>query len=90
MEHRKNLDLALKELQTILEEMGQRVNRSIIESIDSIKEQDPGKAKLILDRDRELNALEEKIMEIGASNDCHTATGSPRYAKNFNGLPSRK
>lgn len=66
MERRQNLELALLELRNTIHEMGLRVNQAIRESIETLKTQDREKARHIIEQDQAINALEEKVMEIGA------------------------
>ncbi|MBN3522879.1 phosphate signaling complex protein PhoU [Paenibacillus apiarius] len=63
---RKEFDLALDELGRLLEEMGQRVERALSESIESLKTMDAERAKRIISEDAELNRLEEKIIDLGS------------------------
>ncbi|MCM3340460.1 phosphate signaling complex protein PhoU [Paenibacillus sp. MER TA 81-3] len=63
---RKEFDLALNELSRLLEEMGQRVERALSESIESLKTMDAVRAKHIISEDVELNQLEEKIIDLGS------------------------
>ncbi|MBD8500215.1 MULTISPECIES: phosphate signaling complex protein PhoU [Paenibacillus] len=66
MIQRRDFDLALGELSTLLEEMGRRVERALVESVESLKTQDVARAKEIIEKDAELNQLENDIMDIGS------------------------
>ncbi|KJB88511.1 PhoU family transcriptional regulator [Paenibacillus sp. E194] len=63
---RREFDLALEELSTLLEEMGTRVERALSESIESLKNMDVERAKRIISEDAELNRIEEKIIDLGS------------------------
>ncbi|GAV15256.1 phosphate signaling complex protein PhoU [Paenibacillaceae sp. P-4] len=63
---RREFDLALEELSTLLEEMGTRVERALSESIEALKNMDVERAKRIISEDVELNRIEEKIIDLGS------------------------
>lgn len=66
MVKRREFDLGLEEMQKILAEMGERVDKALTESMKALKEVDIKTAQKIVKEDPELNQLEEKISEIGA------------------------
>ncbi|MCR8843645.1 phosphate signaling complex protein PhoU [Paenibacillus sp. SC116] len=66
MIQRRDFDLALGELSQLIEEMGRRVERALAESVESLKTQDVARAKEIIEKDVELNQLENDIMDIGS------------------------
>lgn len=63
---RKEFDLGLNELTKMLEEMGQRMEHMLMESIEALKQVDVQKAKRLIQEDPEMNQLEEKIIETGS------------------------
>ncbi len=66
MVKRKEFDLGLEEMQKILAEMGERVEKALTESMKALKDVDIKTAQKIVKEDPELNQMEEKISEIGA------------------------
>ncbi len=66
MVKRKEFDLGLEEMQKILAEMGERVEKALTESMKALKDIDIKTAQKIVKEDPELNQMEEKISEIGA------------------------
>ncbi|MFD0673471.1 phosphate signaling complex protein PhoU [Cohnella sp. GCM10027633] len=66
MVKRKEFDLALEEMQSILAEMGARVQSALIDSMEALKSIDADSARRIVKADPELNLMEEKISELGA------------------------
>jgi phosphate transport system regulatory protein PhoU len=66
MVKRKEFDLGLEEMQRILVEMGERVDKALTESMKALKDGDIKTAQKIVKEDPELNQLEEKISELGA------------------------
>ncbi|MFC5704346.1 phosphate signaling complex protein PhoU [Cohnella faecalis] len=66
MVKRREFDLGLEELQSLLREMGTRVESALTESMNALKTLDIAKAKAIIGSDLELNNLEVKITELGA------------------------
>jgi phosphate transport system protein len=62
---RQQFDSHLKELRTALIDMGGKVEEAIMLSVKSLKEMDLDLAKQIIDNDHKINAIEEKIDEIG-------------------------
>ncbi|RXZ81152.1 phosphate transport system regulatory protein PhoU [Paenibacillaceae bacterium] len=63
---RKDLDEGLEQLRTLLMEMGGRVESSLEQAMTSLVNTDTVLAKQIIDKDMELNRIEEQISEIGA------------------------
>jgi len=66
MVKRLEFDQGLEEMTKLLVEMGTRVEKALIESMDALKKGDVEKSKKIVGADQELNLMEEKIAEIGA------------------------
>ncbi|MFB9330128.1 phosphate signaling complex protein PhoU [Paenibacillus aurantiacus] len=63
---RKELDEGLKQLKELLIEMGERVERALGEAMASLQTLDADKARVIVEEDRKLNELEERIDQLGA------------------------
>ncbi|MFC4099714.1 phosphate signaling complex protein PhoU [Paenibacillus xanthanilyticus] len=63
---RKELDEGLKQLQELLVEMGERVEHALAEAMASLQTLDAEKARVIVEEDRKLNELEERIDQLGA------------------------
>lgn len=66
MSTRKDFDHALEELRTLLIQMGNRVGQALERSVQSLKVQDVALANRIISEDREINSIEDKIMEVGS------------------------
>lgn len=66
MVKRKEYDMGLHELQSMLREMGQRAESALCDSMNALKTLDIARARAIIDSDLELNTLEVKITELGA------------------------
>jgi phosphate transport system protein len=66
MVKRLEFDHGLQEMTQLLVEMGSRVEKALIESMEALKNGDVETGKRIVKSDSELNQLEEKISEIGA------------------------
>lgn len=66
MIQRKEFDQNLEELRQLLRQMGEHVENALSESIVALQNLDSAKAKQIVERDIELNKLEEQVMEIGS------------------------
>lgn len=64
---RQQFDHHLNELRSVLVEMGERVERATEDSVRSLVEADPELARQVIDRDPEMNLLEERIDQIGTS-----------------------
>src|SRR5690606_1218410 len=56
----------LDELKQLLSQMGTRVERAIAVSMEALQNIDVVKAKLIIREDPEINAMEERITELGS------------------------
>ncbi|WDH95719.1 phosphate signaling complex protein PhoU [Paenibacillus urinalis] len=65
MIRRKSFDRELNELRDLLLQMAEHVNKALVDSITSLKTSDQGLAQKIVSEDVELNAMEERIMDIG-------------------------
>lgn len=63
---RKEFDKGLHEMQTMLGEMGKRVEKALIDATDALVHLNIIKAHRIVKEDLELNLLEERLMELGA------------------------
>lgn len=66
MSSRKEFDLSLGELRKLLIDMGIRVEQALEQSIQSLQAQDLEAAAVIINKDKEINLIEEKIMELGS------------------------
>jgi len=66
MVKRLEFDHGLEEMTQLLIEMGNRVEKALIDSMEALKKGDVESAKIIVKEDIELNLIEEKIGEIGA------------------------
>lgn len=66
MTHRVTLEASLNELQMLILKMGKSVEVAIHDSIMSLKVGDVELAELIVANDRNLNQVEDQIMELGA------------------------
>ncbi|MFC5405421.1 phosphate signaling complex protein PhoU [Cohnella soli] len=66
MVKRLEFDHGLEEMTKLLAEMGDRVEKALIDSMEALKNSDAESAKAIVKSDIQLNQLEEKIGEIGA------------------------
>jgi len=66
MVKRLEFDHGLEEMTQLLIDMGNRVEKALIESMGALKNGDVETAKRIVKEDAELNHMEEKISEIGA------------------------
>ncbi|GGF97872.1 phosphate signaling complex protein PhoU [Paenibacillus abyssi] len=63
---RKEFDQGLQGMHDLLVDMGGRVEKALSESMNALQNGDVDKAKIIIKEDAELNAIEEKITEIGS------------------------
>lgn len=63
---RKELDVGLEQLKSLLVEMGERVEKVLGESMEALRQLDKASAETIIKQDMELNQIEEKIGAIGA------------------------
>jgi phosphate transport system protein len=66
MTPRKEFDHGLNQLHEMLVEMGERVERALSESMESLKSLDSARATSVIAADPEINRLEEKIEELGS------------------------
>lgn len=64
--NRHQFDIHLNELRSALIDMGGKVEQAILDSVKSLKDSDLELAKQVIDRDPMINAIEEKIEEIGS------------------------
>ncbi|WP_236342901.1 phosphate signaling complex protein PhoU [Paenibacillus plantiphilus] len=67
MTTRKEFDLGLDELNALIVQMGKRVERAVGDSMLALQSVDVEEARRLIAEDKELNAIEEKISELGAS-----------------------
>jgi phosphate transport system protein len=63
---RKEFDDSLKELHKLLVDMGERVEQALIRSVEALRNIDIQSAQEIIDKDSEINRIEDKIEEIGS------------------------
>ncbi len=82
MVKRKEYDQGLHELQSLLREMGKKVETALADSMNALKSLDIARARAIIESDLELNTLEVKITELGAT---LIATQQP-VAKDLRGI----
>ncbi|KAA8999737.1 phosphate signaling complex protein PhoU [Paenibacillus spiritus] len=66
MIRRKEFDKDLEELRLLLRQMGEHVTDALDGAVRSLQQQDAAKAQEIVQADARLNAMEEKIMDIGS------------------------
>ncbi len=66
MTKRVEFDHGLDELKEMLSNMGSRVEQAIAASMEALQNIDVVKAKLIIREDPEINAMEERITELGS------------------------
>lgn len=66
MIRRKEFDQELEELRTLLQQMGEHVGAALDGAIESLQTMNAEKAQVIIKNDANLNALEDKIMELGS------------------------
>ncbi|CAM2964212.1 phosphate signaling complex protein PhoU [Paenibacillus sediminis] len=67
MVQRKEFDQELEALKTLLTQMGEHVEKALKNAVKSLQTLDTIKASEVIQKDAELNAMEEKIMDIGSS-----------------------
>ncbi|BBH18957.1 phosphate transport system regulatory protein PhoU [Paenibacillus baekrokdamisoli] len=67
MTKRKEFDLGLEQLNELIVEMGNRVEKSIGEAMIALINVDGPEAVRIIVQDKELNQIEERISELGAT-----------------------
>lgn len=66
MIRRKEFDQELEELRVLLRQMGEHVGSALDGAIESLQTMDAENAQVIIKNDANLNALEDKIMELGS------------------------
>ncbi|EOS56292.1 phosphate signaling complex protein PhoU [Paenibacillus barengoltzii] len=66
MIQRKEFDQNLEDLRQLLRKMGEHVEAALTEAIHALQALDSAKAKTIIERDVELNKMEEQVMDIGS------------------------
>ncbi|MDQ6418383.1 phosphate signaling complex protein PhoU [Paenibacillus sp. LHD-117] len=66
MTKRKEFDQGLEQLHNLLVEMGNFVENALVESMEALKSVDADRARIVISADPQLNAMEDKVMEIGA------------------------
>ncbi len=66
MIRRKEFDQELEELRILLKQMGEHVGAALDGAIESLQTMNAEKAQVIIKNDANLNALEDKIMELGS------------------------
>ncbi|HEY0827723.1 MAG TPA: phosphate signaling complex protein PhoU [Bacilli bacterium] len=66
MATRKEFDFGLEELNHLLVGMGDRVERAMYHSVDALKKVNVEIAKQIIEKDIEINQIEEKIVHAGS------------------------
>ncbi|NDI36335.1 phosphate signaling complex protein PhoU [Chengkuizengella sediminis] len=64
--NRQQFDAELQQLRQVLIEMGDLVKKAILDSVNSLKECDLELAKKVIDSDKEVNKMEEKVDDIGS------------------------
>lgn len=67
MTRRKEFDHGLEELNELIVEMGRRVETAIEQAMTALETIDAVEARRIVKEDKELNKIEEKISELGAT-----------------------
>ncbi|QHT64054.1 phosphate signaling complex protein PhoU [Paenibacillus lycopersici] len=67
MTKRKEFDQGLSELNELIVEMGRRVETAIAQAMAALETINADEARRIVKEDKELNRIEEKISEIGAT-----------------------
>lgn len=66
MSVRKEFDQGLEQLHQWIVEMGSFVEKALSESMGALKDVDTERARGVIDKDHELNAMEERILDLGA------------------------
>lgn len=66
MTARREFDIGLVQLQKMLTEMGERVEKALQEAMQSLESLDMALAQRLIREDPELNRLEERISDLGA------------------------
>ncbi|MDF2837606.1 MAG: phosphate uptake regulator, PhoU, partial [Paenibacillus sp.] len=63
---RKEFDHGLENLHRWIVEMGNFVENALAEAVSALKDVDTKRAQAVIEADHELNAMEERIMDLGA------------------------
>ncbi|CAM4443062.1 phosphate signaling complex protein PhoU [Paenibacillus phoenicis] len=66
MIQRKEFDQNLEDLRQLLRKMGEHVEDALTGAISALQALDSAKAKTIIERDVELNRMEEQVMDLGS------------------------
>lgn len=66
MIRRKEFDKDLEELRSLLQQMGEHVKQALEGAINALQNLDTTLAQEVVEADLQLNAMEDKIMEIGS------------------------
>ncbi|MHA7964811.1 phosphate signaling complex protein PhoU [Paenibacillus sp. CAU 1782] len=66
MSVRKEFDLGLEQLHQWIVEMGSFVEKALAESMAALGDVDLERARAVIEKDPQLNAMEERILELGA------------------------
>lgn len=66
MIRRKEFDKDLEELRSLLQQMGEHVKDALEGAINALQNLDTTLAQEVVEADLQLNAMEDKIMEIGS------------------------
>ncbi|MFD0958345.1 phosphate signaling complex protein PhoU [Paenibacillus chungangensis] len=66
MAARKEFDLGLEQLHNLLVDMGAFVKKALVDSVEALKNVDVKTAQTVIDKDIELNSMEEDVMELGS------------------------
>ncbi|WP_313640103.1 phosphate signaling complex protein PhoU [Paenibacillus sp. FSL K6-0276] len=66
MIRRKEFDKDLEELRSLLQQMGEHVKDALEGAINALQNLDTTRAQEVVEADLQLNAMEDKIMEIGS------------------------
>lgn len=66
MIQRKDFDQSLEDLRQLLLKMGKHVENALNESITALQSLDEARARAIVEKDVELNQMEEQVMDLGA------------------------
>ncbi|MFD2613352.1 phosphate signaling complex protein PhoU [Paenibacillus gansuensis] len=65
--NREQFDLRLKELRQELMNMGEEVEKAILDSVKSLKDSDLDLARQVIEHDHDINQYEEKIEHMGTT-----------------------
>jgi phosphate transport system protein len=64
---RQQFDSALQDLRAVLIDMGKAVEDALLASVEALRDNNLELAEQVIERDRELNRMEEKISDMGSS-----------------------